>query len=134
VRASRLLRRPEQERSTPAPPSGGRWCERREAGHILKTLREIPTLVFAFGADIKTAGTASLLNSLPTVAVGVLRHRRLGSFAESADLTQTVAPMGLGSVIGAVAGGLFVGVVPAALKFLLGVVLIVSAVRIFRGS
>ena len=48
----------------------------------------IPTLVFAFGAGIKTAGTASLLISLPTV-VGVLRHRRLGSFAEHADLTQT---------------------------------------------
>jgi uncharacterized membrane protein YfcA len=95
----------------------------------------IPTLVFMFGAGIKTAGTASLLISLPTVAVGVLRHRRLGSFAESADLTQTVAPMGLGSVVGAVTGGLFVGVVPAAaLKFVLGVILIVSAVRIFRGS
>ncbi len=72
--------------------------------------------------------------SLPTVAVGVLRHRRLGSFAERADLTQTVVPMGLGSVVGAVVGGLFVGVVPAAaLKFVLGVILIVSAVRIFRG-
>jgi uncharacterized protein len=30
----------------------------------------IPTLVFAFGVGIKTAGTASLLISLPTVAVG----------------------------------------------------------------
>jgi uncharacterized protein len=93
----------------------------------------IPTLVFAFGAGIKTAGTASLLISLPTVAVGVLRHRRLGSFTDRADLTQTVAPMGIGSVIGAVAGGLFVGVVSAALlKFVLGVLLIVSAVRIFH--
>ena len=92
----------------------------------------IPTLVFAFGAGIKTAGTASLLISLPTVAVGVLRHRRLGSFTNRADLTQTVAPMGVGSVVGAVVGGLFVGVVPAAaLKLLLGVILIVSAVRIF---
>src|SRR5919112_2752558 len=92
----------------------------------------IPTLVFAFGAGIKTAGTASLLISLPTVAVGVLRHRRLGSFTDRADLTQTVAPMGLGSVVGAVVGGLFVGVVPAAvLKLVLGVNLIVSAVRIF---
>jgi len=93
----------------------------------------IPTLVFAFGAGIKTAGTASLLISLPTVAVGVLRHRRLGSFTDRSDLTQTVAPMGIGSVIGAVAGGLFVGVVSAAvLKFVLGVILIVSAVRIFH--
>jgi len=92
----------------------------------------IPTLVFAFGAGIKTAGTASLLISLPTVAVGVLRHRRLSSFTNRADLTQTVAPMGVGSVVGAVVGGLLVGVVPAAvLKFVLGMILIVSAVRIF---
>jgi uncharacterized protein len=92
----------------------------------------IPTLVFAFGAGIKTAGTASLLISLPTVAVGVIRHRRLGSFADRADLTQTVAPMGVGSVAGAVVGGFLVGVVPAAaLKLVLGVILIVSAVRIF---
>lgn len=94
----------------------------------------IPTLVFAFGAGIKAAGTASLLISLPTVAVGVLRHRGLGAYAEREDLTRTVAPMGAGSVVGAVAGGLLVGLVPApALKLLLGGILIVSAVRIFRG-
>jgi uncharacterized membrane protein YfcA len=94
----------------------------------------IPTLVFAFGAGIKTAGTARLLISLPTVAVGVLRHRRLGAFSDRDDLTRTVAPMGVGSVVGAVVGGLFVGVIPAAaLKLVLGVLLIVSAVRIFRG-
>jgi uncharacterized membrane protein YfcA len=93
----------------------------------------IPTLVFAFGVGIKTAGTASLLISLPTVAVGVIRHRRLGSFADRADLAQTVAPMGVGSVLGAVVGGFLVGIVPAtALKLVLGVILIVSAVRIFR--
>ena len=92
----------------------------------------IPTLVFAFGAGIKTAGTASLLISLPTVAVGVLRHRRLGAYSERRDLTGTVVPMGVGSVIGAVVGGLLVGLVPAGvLKLLLGVILIVSAVRIF---
>ena len=71
--------------------------------------------------------------SLPTVAVGVVRHARLKVFDERLDLTQTVAPMEVGSVFGAVAGGLLVGLVPAAaLKLLLGVVLIVSAVRIFR--
>jgi uncharacterized protein len=92
----------------------------------------IPTLVFAFGAGIKTAGTASLLISLPTVAVGVFRHRRLGSFADRADLTRTVAPKGAGSVVGAVVGGLFVGLVSAAaLELVLGAILIVSAVRIF---
>jgi uncharacterized membrane protein YfcA len=92
----------------------------------------IPTLVFAFGVGIKTAGTASLLISLPTVAVGVLRHRRLGAYSERRDLRGTVAPMGVGSVIGAVVGGLLVGLVPAGvLKLLLGVILIGSAVRIF---
>jgi uncharacterized protein len=93
----------------------------------------IPTLEFVFGAGIKTAGTASLLISLPTVAVGVFRHSRLGSFTDRQDLSQTVAPMGAGSVVGAVAGGLLVGLVPAAaLKFVLGVILLVSAVRIFH--
>jgi uncharacterized membrane protein YfcA len=94
----------------------------------------IPTLLFAFGADVKTADTASLLISLPTVAVGVVRHARLKAFDERLYLTQTVVPMGVGSVIGAVAGGLLVGLVPAAaLKLVLGVILIVSAVRIFLG-
>jgi uncharacterized membrane protein YfcA len=41
--------------------------------------------------------------------------------------------MGVGSVIGAVVGGFLVGVVPAAaLKLVLGVTLVASAVRIFR--
>ena len=40
----------------------------------------IPTLVFAYGADIKTAGTASLLISLPTVAVGIARYARRGAY------------------------------------------------------
>jgi uncharacterized membrane protein YfcA len=41
--------------------------------------------------------------------------------------------MSVGSVIGAIIGGLLVGIVPAAvLKIGLGVILIVSAMRIFR--
>jgi uncharacterized protein len=92
----------------------------------------IPTLVIAYGADIKTAGTASLLISLPTVAVGIARFARQRAFASS-DLTQTVAPMGLGSVLGAVIGGLLVGSIPAAnLKLGLGIILIFSSWRTFR--
>jgi uncharacterized membrane protein YfcA len=92
----------------------------------------IPTLVFAYDADIKTAGTASLLISLPTVAVGIARYARQRAYAPSA-LAQTVVPMGLGSVLGAVIGGLLVGSVPAAaLKLGLGIILILSAWRTFR--
>ena len=93
----------------------------------------IPTLVFAYGADIKTAGTASLLISLPTVLVGVLRHAGRDAYADKAALGATVAPMGIGSVIGAMLGGLLVGVAPASwLKLGLGLILIGSAWRIFR--
>ena len=49
--------------------------------------RLLERVILAFGVGIKTVGTASLLISLPTVAVGVLRHRRLGSYTERADLT-----------------------------------------------
>jgi uncharacterized membrane protein YfcA len=69
----------------------------------------IPTLVFGFGVDIKAAGTASLLVSLPKLVVGVLRHRRLGSYTVREDLTKTVAPMGTGSVVGTVTGGYWLG-------------------------
>ena len=93
----------------------------------------IPTMVFAFGADIKTAGTASLFISLPTVLVGLVRYAGRGAFNHRRDLSETVAPMSAGSVIGAIIGGLLVGIVPAAvLKTGLGIILIVSALRIFQ--
>lgn len=93
----------------------------------------IPTLVFAFGVDIKTAGTASLLISLPTVIVGLLRYASRGAFTERRPLVETVAPMGVGSAIGAIIGGLLVGITPASiLKIGLGLILIFSAVRTFQ--
>lgn len=93
----------------------------------------IPTLVFAFGADIKVAGTASLLISLPTVLTGIARYARRGAYADREPLRWTVLPMSIGSVIGAVTGGLALGLVPVSLlKIGLGVILIWSAQRIFR--
>jgi len=95
----------------------------------------IPTLVFAYDAGIKTAGTASLIISIPTVITGVARYRLRGAYADRQDLRQLVAPMSIGSIAGAFAGGLLVGSIPAAvLKLGLGVILIISAWRIFRHS
>jgi len=92
----------------------------------------IPTMVFAFGADIKTAGTASLLISLPIVAVGIFRYARQRSYDDKSSLTNTVLPMGAGSVVGAVIGGLLVGIAPQSwLKLGLGIILMISAFRIF---
>lgn len=95
----------------------------------------IPTLVFAFGIEIKTAGTASLLVSFPTVLVGLVKYIDRGAFRDYASLTNTVAPMGVGSVLGAISGGMLAGVVPAqVLKFALGVILNISAFRVFHKS
>lgn len=93
----------------------------------------IPTLVFAFGVDIKTAGTASLLVSLPTVFVGLVKYASRGSFSDRFSLKNTVVPMGVGSIIGAFSGGLLVGLIPAStLKFMLGIILNISAFRVFH--
>ncbi len=93
----------------------------------------IPTFVFAFGADIKTAGTCSLLIGIPTVVIGLIRYAHRGALADPAPLARTVAPMGIGSVIGALIGGSLAGVAPASLlKVGLGIILIVSAARVFR--
>ncbi len=95
----------------------------------------IPTLIFAFGVDVKTAGTASLLVSLPTVMIGVGRYASQGAYTDREALQQTVVPMGLGSIIGALIGGLMVSIVPAAwLKVGLGIILNISAFRIFYGT
>jgi uncharacterized protein len=95
----------------------------------------IPTLIFAFGVDIKTAGTGSLIISLPTVMVGLWRYHHQGAFQEQKPLRQTVFPMAIGSIIGAIIGGLLVGMVPQRfLKFFLGIILIISAIRVFSHS
>ncbi len=95
----------------------------------------IPTLIFAYGVGVKTAGTASLVVSLPTVAVGLYRYARQDAFSQREVFRETIVPMGIGSVIGALVGGVLVGFVPPQfLKIALGVILIVSAIRIFRVS
>lgn len=92
----------------------------------------IPTLIFIYGAGVKAAGTASLMISLPTIIVGLIRYARQGAFASRTALRETILPMGIGSVIGAVIGGILAGVVPAdILKIGLGMILIVSAFRVF---
>lgn len=92
----------------------------------------IPSLVFVFGADIVLAGTCAVLVSLPTVLVGIGRYGARGAYLRR-DLTVLVLPMGLGSLAGALGGGLLVPYLPtAALKLVLGAVLIVSAIRIFH--
>lgn len=93
----------------------------------------IPTLVFGFGLDIRAAGTASLMVSLPAVAVGVLRHARAGGYRDRAILRRIAAPMAAGSVLGAMAGAALLPFVQAAaLKSLLGAILLASSAKLWR--
>src|SRR5207245_2277101 len=66
----------------------------------------IPVLTYLIGLPLKIAGTASQLVSLPTIAVALWRHRRLGFFTRP-SLT-TAAILGIPSVIGAALTGLLV--------------------------
>lgn len=92
----------------------------------------IPTLVLIFGIDIKIAGTASLIISLPTVAMGIYRHAVNGAFTNRADWAALVFPMGAGSIVGALIGGLLIVYLNGqVIKFILGVILMISAAKIF---
>lgn len=92
----------------------------------------IPTLVLAFGINIKAAGTASLLISVPMVIVGVLAHAKRGGFTDRLVWGDTVWPMSASSILGAITGGLLVHTVPSSLlKAGLGAIMIVSALRVF---
>jgi uncharacterized membrane protein YfcA len=93
----------------------------------------IPTLVLAFGVPIKAAGTMSLLISIPTMLVGLARHRARGVFQDVRDVGRIVLPMAAGTVFGSTVGGLLVAYVPAgAVKVVLGCVLVGSALRVFK--
>jgi uncharacterized membrane protein YfcA len=91
----------------------------------------IPILIFVFGADIRTAGTASVLISIPVVATGITRHVLTGHFRSRSMLTNLVLPMSVGSLLGAIAGGYLAAWSPTALlRVILAVILAVSAIKL----
>jgi len=91
----------------------------------------IPILIFIFGADIKTAGTASVLISVPIVLAGIARHVLTGHFRSRSMLAYLVLPMSAGSVLGAVGGGYLAAWAPTdGLRIALAAILAVSAVKL----
>ncbi|MEU9181861.1 sulfite exporter TauE/SafE family protein [Streptomyces sp. NPDC048550] len=93
----------------------------------------IPTIVLLFGEDIKTAGSLSLLVSLPTMLVAFARYSRDGSFAVLGANLRFTAVMAAGSIVGAVLGGLLLGVFPDVVLIpALAVILLVSAIKLAR--
>ena len=60
-------------------------------------------------------------------------HRAKGAYQGMSEVRRVLVPMGLGTVVGSAVGGLLVAYVPAnGVKVLLGVVLIASALRLFK--
>ena len=90
----------------------------------------IPTLMFIFGAGIKTAGSASILISIGVLLSGLSRYWLQGSFPTGRGVQRIAGAMSAGSIIGAVLGGLVVGFAPVAfLKLFLGSVLVAAAAK-----
>ena len=95
----------------------------------------IPILIFAFGADIKTAGTASVLISTPLVLTGIVRHILGGKFRSQTLLARLVIPMSAGSIFGAMMGGYMAQWAPTdLLRAILAVILAASALKLFRSQ
>ncbi|GAA2330008.1 sulfite exporter TauE/SafE family protein [Streptomyces kunmingensis] len=93
----------------------------------------IPTIVLLFGIDIKTAGSLSLLVSLPTMLVAFARYSRDGSFAVLGANLRFTAVMAAGSIVGALLGGLLLGVFSELVLIpVLAVILLVSSVKLAR--
>ncbi|GAA1269452.1 MULTISPECIES: TSUP family transporter [Streptomyces] len=93
----------------------------------------IPTIVLLFAVDIKTAGSLSLLVSLPTMLVAFARYSRDGSFAVLGANLRFTMIMAAGSIAGAVLGGLLLGVLSELVLIpALAVILLVSAVKLAR--
>jgi uncharacterized membrane protein YfcA len=92
----------------------------------------IPILIFVFAADIRTAGTASVLISIPVVLTGVARHWLTGHYRSQSLLVYLVLPMAIGSGIGALLGGYLAASAPTdALRVALAAVLAISAVKLW---
>ena len=96
----------------------------------------IPILIFVFGADIRTAGTSSVLISIPVVVTGITRHVLTGHFRSRSMLGNLVLPMSIGSVLGAIVGGYLAAWSPTeVLRVILAMILAVSAIKLLaKGS
>ncbi|HZJ81806.1 MAG TPA: sulfite exporter TauE/SafE family protein, partial [Guyparkeria sp.] len=95
----------------------------------------IPTITLLYGVDIRLAGSLSLAISLPTMLIGLRRYAEADAFAVLKRERGLFGGMGLGSAVGAVAGGLAIGLVaPDWLILLLAGILLISAWKIFADA
>lgn len=93
----------------------------------------IPTLILLFGADVKLAGSLSLVVSLPTMLVGFARYSRDSTFAVLSRNLRFVLVMAVGSIAGSFIGAVLLGVIGSTyLLPLLAAILLISSVKVWR--
>lgn len=93
----------------------------------------IPTIILLYGVDIKLAGSLSLAVSLPTMLIGFCRYRSAEAFSVLREERSLFKTLTLGSILGAISGGLMLGWLDTRLLTAgLGVVLLISAWKTFR--
>ena len=93
----------------------------------------IPTIMLLFGADIKLAGSLSLVVSLPTILVGFTRYSQDQSFSIIRTQWRFLALMAVGSLLGTFLGGQLLGLVPAFILLpLLAAILVLSAGKLWH--
>ncbi len=92
----------------------------------------IPTLILLFGADVKLAGSLSLVVSLPTMLVGFTRYSRDQSFSVLHANGGFVLAIAAGSIVGTFIGGLLLDFMPSQVLLpVLAALLVVSAVKVW---
>jgi len=95
----------------------------------------IPTIILLYGIDIKLAGSLSLCISLPTVLIGIMKYRQRGELKIVKNNLSFVLCMAIGSVLGAFIGSrILIGIGAGTLQIILGVILLISAIKIFKNK
>lgn len=93
----------------------------------------IPTILLVFSTDIKLAGSLSLAISIPTILIGLFRYQRQGKLDDLRFDSRFILWMALGSILGALTGSALLRFAPSALlHILLGIILLVSAIKLLR--
>jgi uncharacterized protein len=91
----------------------------------------IPTIILLFAVDIKLAGSLSLAISIPTIIMGIVKYQRQGKL--SGLPVAFILWMSLGSIGGALLGSYLLSYVRGSvLQMLLGLILLVSAAKLWR--